>query len=389
MYLISDSQMANHVLCGNQKNYLKGLGLTHAKALLGRGLLTSEGELWMNQRKLVQSVFHAKLIDQYSEVINDEVDKILDKWHYQRGEINVFEEMTQLTLRILTRTLFNINLEDKNSLISRSFTVAVKEASQRMTNMLDLSGYLPTIRSFRFRSALRSLETLVYRLMEDRRSGSSERIDFLSLLVNSPAKLEKRLIRDEVMTMLLAGHETTSVALSWTVFLLSKHPEYQHKLRSEMSGVPAGNYEAFRALKFRYPQMILNEAMRLYPPVWIIPRKARMRDEIGGFDIEPGSQVLICVYNIHRNPHSWRQPDLFEPERFDPDIHNHHVHSFMPFGLGPRTCIGKQFASLQGRILLAKLIDRFTLREAQQNSKIELDPLLTLRPKGKILINVN
>ncbi len=382
MYLISDSQMANHVLCTNHKNYSKGLGLTHAKALLGKGLLTSEGELWMHQRKLIQSVFHTKLIDQYSAVINDEVDKTLDKWQTHRDEIDVFDEMTQLTLRILARTLFNINIEDKTNLISRAFHLAVKEASGRMTNMLDVSGYLPSVHSFRFRKALRSLETLVYRLIEERKASPSQSTDFLSLLVNAPGNIEKSLIRDEVMTMLLAGHETTAVALSWTIFLLAKHPEYQGKLKSETNGAAA------RLSESRYPQMILNEAMRLYPPVWIIPRKANTRDEIGGFDIERGAQVLICVYNIHRNPHSWSQPDRFEPERFGPHAQTHDAHQFMPFGLGPRVCIGKYFALLQGRVLLTKLSDRFTLRESQQNSQIELDPLLTLRPKGKILVSV-
>ena len=376
MYLISDSQMANHVLSTNHKNYSKGLGLTHAKALLGKGLLTSEGELWMQQRKLIQSVFHTKLIEQYSAVITDEVDQTLDKWQTQRDVIDVFDEMTQLTLKILARTLFNINIEDKTSQISRAFHVAVKEASDRMTNMLDMSSYLPSVHTFRFRNALRSLETLVYRLIEDRKTNSSSQTtDFLSLLVNAPGNLENKLIRDEVMTMLLAGHETTAVALSWTIFLLAKHPEYQCKLKSETSS------------ESRYPQMIISEAMRLYPPVWIIPRKARMRDEIGGFDVEQGAQVLICVYNIHRNPHSWPQPELFDPERFGSHAQTHEAHQFMPFGLGPRVCIGKHFALLQGRILLTRLIERFTLRASQQNSQIDLDPLLTLRPRGKILVS--
>lgn len=380
MYLISDSQLANHVLSTNNKNYCKGLGLTHAKSLLGKGLLTSEGELWMQQRKLIQSVFHSNLIDQYSAVIKDEVDQLLDKWQTQRDEIDVFDEMTQLTLRILARTLFNINVEDKTSLISGAFQVAVKEASDRMTNMLDLSSYLPSVHSFRFRNALRSLETLVYRLIEDRKTAASQTTDFLSLLVNAPGNLENKLIRDEVMTMLLAGHETTAVALSWTIFLLAKHPEYQGKLKSELS--------AARLSETRYPQMIINEATRLYPPVWIIPRKARMRDEIGGFDIEPGAQVLVCVYNIHRNAHSWPQPDLFAPERFGSHAQTHDAHQFMPFGLGPRVCIGKHFALLQGRILLTRLIDRFTFRESTQNTKVALDPLLTLRPRGQILISL-
>ena len=213
--------------------------------------------------------------------------------------------------------------------------------------------------------------------------------DFLSLLVNAPESVDKALIRDEVMTMLLAGHETTSVALSWAVFLLSRHSEYQQKLRREVAESSAGNHESSRLSELPYTQMILNEAMRLYPPVWIIPRKAKMRDEVGGFDIERGSQVLICVYNIHRNPHSWPQPDVFNPERFRPEAQDHDTHQFMPFGLGPRVCIGKYLALLEGRILLARMVDRFTFREIRQDSGIELDPLLTLRPKGKILINLN
>ena len=389
MYLISDSQMASQVLRTNHKNYVKGLGLTHAKALLGKGLLTSEGDLWMSQRRLIQNVFHAKLIDQYSSVMNDEVDQILDKWQARRNEINVFDEMTQLTLRILSRTLFDIDIEDKTNLISKAFLTAVREASYRMTNMFDLSSYLPSLHSLRFRNALRSLETLVYHLIEDRKANSLRKTDFLSLLVNAPESLDKALIRDEVMTMLLAGHETTAVALSWTVGLLAKHPEYQRKLKEEIGEVAAGNYNAASLSELTYPQMILNEAMRLYPPVWMIPRKAKIGDEIGGCDIKRGSQVLICVYNIHRNPHLWQQPEKFDPERFRPGAQNHDRYQFMPFGLGPRVCIGKYFALLQVQVFLAKMIDRFTFHETPQNSGIELDPLLTLRPKGKILINLN
>lgn len=388
LYLINHPDYAKYVLVTNYKNYRKGLGLTHAKPLLGKGLLTSEGELWSRQRRLIQNIFHTEFIESYVVTMGTEIDKTLDRWQSENNEIDVFSEMTELPLRILSKTLLNIDIEDKTNQISQIFSLAIKEASHRMTGMLDIHNYLPSLRSFRFKKALKILDGMIFELIKTVRQNPNNGNDFLSVLMKSDKQLDDRQIRDEVITMLLAGHETTSVALSWTIFLLANHPEYQSELRTELSRKSGDDNGTKNFPHLKYPQIILNESMRLYPPVWLIPRRAVSKDEIGGYDVESGAEVLICTYNIHRHKEFWQQPDCFEPERFDPENKNQNKYSFLPFGMGPRICIGKHFALLEAQILLAKLAGRFTFSMKEQEAEIKLDPLLTLRPKEKIIINL-
>lgn len=389
LYLINHPDLARYVLIANHKNYHKGLGLTHAKPLLGQGLLTSEDDLWHSQRKLIQNLFHNELIEGYVATMNAEIDDMLDDWQNRKTGIDVFSEMTGLSLRILSKTLFNIDIEDRTNQISKIFSIAIKEASYRMTNMLDISSYIPSPHSFRLRRALKSLDALIFDLIEKRkRDESFQGKDFLSILLKSGNQPSNKQIRDEIITMLLAGHETTSVALSWSIFLLAKYPEYQVRLRGEFNQLRGTDDEAINLSRLKYPLMILNESMRLYPPVWLIPRRAIMPDEIGGYNIESGAEVLICLYNIHRHEQFWQKPDHFEPERFDPEDKNKNKYGFLPFGLGPRVCIGKHFASLEAQISLTKIISRFVVRLQDQKAEIKLDPLLTLRPKEKIIIDL-
>lgn len=386
LYLINHPDYARYVLSTNHKNYHKGLGLTHAKPLLGQGLLTSEDELWLKQRRLIQNLFHNELIEGYVGTINAEVDHMLDNWQNRKTDIDVFSEMTELPLRILSKTLFNIDIEDKTNQISKIFSIAIKEVAHRMTGMMDISNYIPSPRSFRFKKTLKSLDALIFDLIKKRKNETFQGKDFLSILLKSGDQPSDKQIRDEIITMLLAGHETTAATLTWSMFLLAKHPEYQDKLRSEFNQSHSAGDEAIDLPRLKYPLMILNESMRLYPPVWLIPRRAIMADEIGGYDIEAGAEVLICLYNIHRHEQFWEKPDHFNPERFAAEDKNQNKYSFLPFGFGPRVCIGKHFASLETQISLTKIFSRFAVCLQNQKADIKLDPLLTLRPKEKIII---
>ena len=389
--LISHPEHVKHVLQDNHRNYTKGFVLRNLLApLLGEGLFTGEGEHWLRQRRLMQPVFHRKRIDVFGEIMTGETLKMLDGWGaYAETDrpLDIAREMMRLTLTIVTRALFGADLGESATQIDHAFSTAREHLSYRFDHPLYPPSPIPTPRNRRFQAALRALDTIVYGLIADRRRAGEDTGDLLSMLVfardeETGASMSDRQLRDEVMTLLLAGHETTANALTLSWHLLSRHAEAEARLRAEVDTLDGRLPTVSDLQRLPYARMVVEEAMRLYPPVWITHRQAIGDDEIGGFRIPAGRIVLVEPWLTHRRPDIWPNPEAFDPERFSPKCSAERPRgAYIPFSLGPRQCIGMGFALTEAQLALVMTAQRFRLCEPLGHM-VELEPLMTLRPRG-------
>lgn len=390
LYLLNHPDYAKHILCDNSHNYTKGLGLAEAKPLFGEGLLTSEGDLWSSQRRLLQIAFQSGQIEAFSHMVVSAASSLVNKWegYARRGEyFNVADEIVRLTLAVLDSTLLRIDSSSHAVQLGQDVRTFANWAMTRMAAVFKWPLQVPTFRNVKARRALRRIEAIVSQAIDDRRRGHEEtEADILALLLSHGGgcngNLSEKQIRDEVITFLVAGHETTASILTWTLFLLSRHPEVESRLQAELDTVLGNNLPGYAHLSsLVYTRMVVEEVMRLYPPIWLIPRKARLSDEVGGFHIPANSDTLLSVYSIHRHPSFWERPESFEPQRFTPDNNARRVAcSYLPFGAGPRTCIGSRFGLMEAILVIALVAQRFCIRLAPEY-KAQPDALLTLRPR--------
>ena len=325
MYFFNHPETAKHVLADNAANYHKGIGLVHARRALGDGLLTSEGDLWKKQRKTIQPVFQARRINRQLGAVAEEAELLTArlKVHQGRGVVDVRKMMTELTLGVLGKTLLDADLGAFKS-IGEDFEVIQDQAIFEMMSLNSVPHWLPLPQQLRFRKARASINSIVDQLAADRRARpTATGDDILSQLIKSTSEetdpeVAKTRMRDELVTLLLAGHETTATTLSWAFLLIDRHPEVRRRLHEEAVQVLGGSEPPTLAdmHKLTYTGQVLEEVMRLYPPVWILPRMSVEDDEIGGYHVPAGPDVLICPYTLHRHPDFWEDPDRFDPERF-------------------------------------------------------------------------
>jgi cytochrome P450 len=382
--LVNGPAFVKHVLQDNHPNYAKQgtPDLMMLKPMLGGGLLTSDGESWFRQRRMAQPFFHRERIEAFGRLMTDYTMQMLAAWRAQPDParpLEVTEEMTRLTTRIVARALFGVDIHDA---VGR-FGNAVQAMNEYMGNFDpgDRSRYA------RFVAAHGIIQGIVGHIIAARRHEAGDHADFLSMLLEARDEetgegLTDRQIGDQVMTMLMAGHETTAKALTWTFYLLHSHPEVRARLEAELAEVLAGRTPTVGDLpRLRYNAMVLQEAMRLYPPVWIISRVAQAPDEIAGFHIDAGTLVLVSPYVLHRKPECWESADEFRPERFSPEAsEGRHPFAFFPFSGGPRQCIGKSFATVETQLVLASIVQQFRLRLVPDYT-VEPEALVTLRPR--------
>ncbi len=397
LHLINHPEYIKYVLEDNHKNYHKGIGLAQAKPLLGEGLLTSEGKIWENQRRLVQPAFHRQQIADFVTVINDATLSTLNGWknHTDRGQsLDVAEEMMHLTLSILCRTLFSTDIAAQSKTIYEALRVVLEYAIHSMTSLFNLPESFPTPRNRNFRKALCQLDKFVYDLINERRYGNNKTDDLLSILLlatdqETNNRMSEKQLRDQVLTILLAGHETTANLLAWIWYLLSRNSMVEHQLNMEVTEVLNGRTPTFHDLyQLKYTKMVIEESMRLYPPVWLIPRKAIGQDEIGGYYIPEGSEVLISPYTMHRHPNFWENPDEFDPKRFTSEqLADRPRYTYFPFGGGSRYCIGSSFAMMETQLVIAMIVQKYRLRLVS-DYLVKPEPLLTLRPHHGILMTL-
>jgi enediyne biosynthesis protein E7 len=395
--LFNHPDHAKRVLADNAANYHKGIGLIHARRVIGDGLLTSEGELWKKQRKTIQPVFLAKRVAQQFGAIAEEAENLVARLRvHQGGEpVDMREEMTGLTLGVLGRTLLNADLGAFES-IGHSFEAVQDQAMFEMMSLGTVPIWSPLPKQIRFRRARKELQEITDALVADRRKNpTADQDDVISRLIESTREetdpeVARTRMRDELVTLLLAGHETTASTLSWAFYLIDKHPEVWERLHAEAVEVFSGGplvYEDLHRLK--YTSMVLDEVMRLYPPVWILPRLAQEEDEIGGYYVRAGADVLICPYLLHRHPGFWSDPDRFDPERFDSaNVSGRHRYAYIPFGAGPRFCVGNNLGMMEATLVLATVARDLRLKKTP-GYKVVGEPMLTLRIRGGLPMSVS
>lgn len=390
LYLLTHPDLARDLLVTQNDAFIKGPALRRAGFLLGEGLLNSEGTRHRRRRKLVLPTFHYSRLRDYADTMVALTEQLADSW--QEGQtIDLNRQMTQLTLEIAGQTLFGAHVESEADEISHAMGAAIHSFQRLMTHPLTpIIIRLPLPVTLRLRRSRAHLNEIVYRIIRERRDSGEDRHDLLSMLLAaqdeaSGAGLTDDEVRDEVMTLFLAGHETTANALTWTWYLLAQHPDVEQKLYAELDAVLGPRRATFDDLKqLVYTRQVFSEAMRLYPPAWALGRETTREVEMGGHTLPQGAVVLLCQYLLHRDPRFWSDPETFQPERFAPaQSTERHKFAYLPFSTGVRGCIGEQFAWTEGVLVLATLARRWRMRRAS-NEFIGLAPSITLRPDRSI-----
>ena len=395
VYLVNDPDLIRSVLVTRADAYHKGRALERARRLLGQGLLTSEGALHLRQRRLMQPAFHRERIAGYGETMVRYAGRAAERW--KAGEtIDVHKEMVALTLAIVGKTLFDADVEEEADEIGKALTEAL-ELFQRllMVPYGEFLEKLPIPSTLRFRSARRRLDATIARLIAERRRNPRDRKDLLTLLLlaqdteGDGGGMTDTQLRDEAMTIFLAGHETTANAMAWTWHLLSQNPEAEGRLHEELDRVFEGRAPGVADLpRLRYTEMVLSESMRLFPPAWILGRRAIVDHELGGYRIPAGSIVLLSQWITHRDARYFPDPLRFDPQRFTAEAQAARPRfSYFPFGGGPRVCIGEGFAWMEGVLVLATIARRWRFLPVDG---IPVTPaaMITLRPKSGLPMRI-
>ncbi|MEF3302583.1 cytochrome P450 [Paenibacillus sp. GYB003] len=390
LYLLTNPDWIKEVLLTKQHHFRKAKGLQTAKAVVGEGILTSEGDKHLRQRRLMQPSFRKDRISLYGDSMVRHAERLIERW--RDGETRVVtDDMMKLTLDIITETMFGTQLDGGVEEIGRAIDVGMKYVSRKASSIIDLPAGFPTKSNREFQEASKLLDGVIYSIIERRRKhageGGEARRDLLSMLLaardEDGSAMTDEQVRDEVMTIFIAGHETTANTLSWTWYLLTQNPEAERKFHDELDAVLGGRAPTVDDLeKLNYLQLLLWESMRVYPAVWAINREVADEVEIGGHRFRPGDTIMMSQYVMHRNPNYYDDPERFRPERFENDfLKTIPQFAYFPFGGGPRVCIGNNFALMEAALILATIGRRYKLRLADRHPPIELEPLVTLRPK--------
>jgi len=403
-YLVSDPAVVKRVLVDNAKAYRKSRNYLGLKILLGEGLLTSEGETWRRQRKLAQPAFHREHLAGFAASMAASTRTMLARWRAEDQEaapapreLCIHAEMMRLTFNVVGLTLFSSDVDGVARQVGGAMEVAMHWANEYAESLVRLPPYVPTPANLRFRRAKKTLDDVVAGLIAERRAvtGPDQPRDLLGMLMaatdadadGAEAKMSDVQLRDEIITMILAGHETTANLLSWTFFLLSKHPEVERRVREEARTVLGDRDPTLADVKMlEYTRQVIEEVLRLYPPAWIFERQSTEADVLGRYPIEPGSIVAISPFVLHRHPALWDNPEGFDPARFAAgESDKRSRYQYLPFGGGPRFCPGNQFAMMEAQILLAMIVRDHRLELVPEHAVV-LDPSITLRPKHGIRV---
>jgi cytochrome P450 len=387
-----------HVLVKRRENFTKqARGYQKLRKILGNGLLTSEGDFWLRQRRLAQPAFAPQRLAGFAAAMVNAAEEMTRCWSEParlNQPVNVAAEMMRLALRIVGETLLGTDVTAEANDVGAALTLVIEETSRRIHTPWDFQERVPTPKNRRYEQALQRLNQAVHRIIDDRRKRSTAAEDLLSVLMaakddETGSRMTDQQLRDEVMTFFLAGHETTAVALTWTWYLLSKHVEVRRRVEEEVDRVLAGRSPSIDDLpRLSYTKLVIQESMRLYPPVWGIARLAAEEDQLGDVTIPAGSPVLLAQYVTHRHRDFWDNPEGFDPERFLPEhAEKRHPYAYFPFAAGPRICIGNHFAMMEAVLIVATVTSHWRLNLVPGVPVIP-QSRLTLRPKGGLVMNV-
>jgi len=391
VYFLNDPDLIEWVLIRNAQNFQKDRVVQNSRWFFGQGLLTNEGESWLRQRRLSQPAFHRERISSYAQIMTCYSEEMLACW--QAGETrDIHQDMMRLTLRIVVRCLFGVEPGELGAL-SSAVNVLMRNTTGARMLFPPAARYLPTPTMTRVRRAVRQMDESVYRIIASRRKGQSDSGDLLSMLINARdddgTGMSDKQLRDEVLTFLLAGHETTALALSWTWHLLSQNPQVEDKLHAELRqalGEESPKLSDLPALP--YAERVIKESMRLYPPAWSLARTAVSDFDLRGYTIPAGANIVMSQWIMHRHPKYFRDPEKFDPDRWlDPAMQRLPKFAYFPFGGGPRICIGNTFAIMEATLLLATIAQRFQLRTLGGHPVIP-SPSFTLRPKHGLVMTL-
>jgi len=386
MHLVNHPDHVAHVMIRNRKNYDKASRSSDCLALIcGESLLTANGEVWKQRRRTIQPMFHRAAIAGFIDAIAECTQLMLDTWAVKAraGEpVDVASEMMKLTFRVVGRCLFGADLEKESKAVEHAMYVMVLHTYRRWRSILNAPSSWPTPANLRFRRALADVDEIIAGLVVWHRAQPPERPTLLTMLMDSRdaesgVALGDDAIRNEAITFLLAGHETTANGLGWALYLLERHPGWAEAIRGEFRASCGDAIPVMEDLpKLSRALHVFEESCRLYPPIWAMERHVIADDEIGGFHIPKGSGVIISPYTLHRHPAFWEKPEEFLPERFEKRDHE----AYYPFGAGPRFCIGSEFALAEARVILPMILGRFDLQAVPGQSG-EAEPAITLRLK--------
>jgi cytochrome P450 len=388
-FLITNPADVRHVLQDNARNYHKSPFYNKIRESLGNGLVTSEDEFWLRQRRIAQPAFHRQRIAVLAGVMADIARDTAAKWQAiasRQQPVDVADEMMRLTRAVVLRTLLGADLGPFAATIDDAWNLINHDIGKSFWS-LGLTRWLPSFGTRRFEAARATLQGAVDHIISQRRRSSSDSADLVSMLLSARDEetgeaMTDEQVRVEVTTFLLAGQETTALALTWTWYLLSQHESARERLEEEIDRVLAGRPPEHADLAhLPYTRMVIDEALRLYPPAWGFSRQALADDELGGFRLPKGWLAFVIPYVMHRLPEFWPDPEAFDPERFLPERSaDRPKFLYLPFGAGPRQCIGNHFALTEAQLIVATLAQRYRLRLVPHH-RVEPWPLITLRPR--------
>ena len=386
LYFFNHPDAIREILVVQQRSFHKGRALQRTKPILGEGLLTSEGDHHKRQRRLAQPAFHRDRIARYALVMLDRARRTRDRW--RDGEtIDVHHEMMRLTLSIVAKALFDAEVDSEADEIGGALTDLMNMFPLLLNPFAELLRRLPLPQTRRFDRSIKRLDQTIYSIINERRASGEDRGDLLSMLLLAQDEegdgggMTDAQVRDETMTLFLAGHETTASALAWTWYLLAQHPEVEQEMRAEIASAP------LEYPRLPFTEMVFAESMRLYPPAYIMGRLAIQDVTINGTLVPKGSIAIVSQAVTHHDPRWWSDPERFDPMRFAAGAETTRPKfAYFPFGAGPRVCIGEGFAWMEGVLLLATIAQKWRMTLVSRD--VERQPLITLRPKGGIIVKL-
>ncbi|WNC15837.1 cytochrome P450 [Brevibacillus brevis] len=388
VYLLTNPDHIKEVLVSKQAHFRKGKGLQVARAVVGDGILTSEGEKHMRQRRLMQPAFHRERIAAYGGAMVRQGVELMREW--KDGEVrDIHHDMMKVTLAIITETMFGRSVKEGADEIGHAIDIGLRYVANKASSFIDVPLSVPTRSNREFLESNETLDKTIYALIEERRSSGQTGNDLLGMLLAARDEddgkgMTDEQVRDEVMTIFVAGHETTANTMSWIFYLLATHPEAEQKLHDELFSVLGDNLPTVEDIpQLTYTNLIVQETLRLYPAAWTINREVVEPVEIGGHMYQPGDTLMMSQYVMHRDARFYEEPDSFRPERFAGDLLKRiPAYAYFPFGGGPRICIGNNFALMEAALLLATIAQRYRMRLTSPDQVVEPEPLVTLRPKN-------
>jgi cytochrome P450 len=399
MFVFCKPEYVKYLLIDNAKNYTKSFAYHFLKRALGNGLVTSEGDFWLRQRRIAQPAFHRERLTGLVQTMTDSIDELLLRIEGYKTKVQAFDvadEMMQLTSDIAAKALFSSDISGfKDKVID-----CINNLNLSISNMIKspfsrFVSWFPTPNNLFFKKNQKEFDKIIYYLIENRRKTRADHYnDLLQLLLEAKDEqtgesMDNLQLRDEVITLFAAGSETSSNALAWAIFLLATNPEKKQNLKQEIKEVLNGRTPQFTDIqKLTYTNQVIQETLRLYPPAWIVGRQAKEDDEIDGYFIPKRTQTIMPTWVIHRHPDLWESPQSFQPERFESELaKKRHKFAYFPFGGGPRFCIGNSFAMMEMTLTLSMIFQKFDF-DLVDKQEITEEPMITLKPKYGIWVQV-